>query len=545
MKIHLLHFCFRGGNKSEYKLIDSDGRRDRDWLNTTNRMAVRPFPTQPRGYCRIPDMAFANLPGGQFGEGVRVHCVYFQIERARSFQNTFCFAYRESECSPALLAGVTAEDWYEQCRYLTESQDSIELPQRSSPVDTPQVFHGALQPRSYYLYEFPDSKGKLYSGQFTAEQWEDIIGGKTPVVTNQPTGSPQSSPSAPSRGCPRSSDGTPRTPKLSTQPKVPDSPSFVSKKDSPETCAPSQESKPQHRPRPPEPSPIPPIIRCIIIAIPLLLFVWGINQLIPCSRCKGDGTIRVEEICQFCNGDRYDLVDVDCKRCEGKGYEWHEENCASCKGSGSVVQRGPCSACNGEGSVENETVCPSCNGKRQVRTNKKCLFCEGKGKVTCRSCEGKRKCATCRGTGKVPGWETFNLRDMCKTHGRIEGLFRNIFFSDCSDCHGTKWCRQCRGYAMEVCPECSGSGKRMEQCFKCKGKGCLSTRKKCPSCKGKKIVSNSVQCEDCKGSGVQKRKISCERCNGKGQVPQKSVCPKCRGEGTRVVRIPCPSCGGK
>lgn len=180
MNIRLQHFCFRGGDKSEYDLFDFTGKNDSAWQEIAGLMANSAFPTEPEDDRSIPHMAFANLPGEQFGEDVRIHCVYFLIERARDFPNAFCFAYRQSECSLELLAGVTAEDWYDRCVKLTESHTEIELPQRTPPSDTPQLFHYNPHPDYYYLYGFPDSKGKLYSGRFTSEQWKDITEGKSP-----------------------------------------------------------------------------------------------------------------------------------------------------------------------------------------------------------------------------------------------------------------------------------------------------------------------------------------------------------------------------
>lgn len=100
-----------------------------------------------------------------------------------------------------------------------------------------------------------------------------------------------------------------------------------------------------------------------------------------------------------------------------------------------------------------------------------------------------------------------------------------------------------------VCPKCGGSGKQQ----------IVKERAACKNCidydSGRRVTTfNSLPwgrgytlntCPVCHGSGKYKGKADCTRCRGKGTVRVK--CSHCLGKGYNVVTeiVNCKNCGGK
>lgn len=172
MKINLLQFCFQGGNRSEYNVQGSFPDAG-SWATLVKEMAVTSFPTYPQDDSDVQSMAFANLPGGDLGKGVRIHCVYFEITRARAFRNVFCFAYRIEECPMEKLAAISSEEWYRLCCQLTSADKQIELPEKDfSRSDIPRLTD---KESGIFLYNFPDRRGKIRTGELSESEWQKII----------------------------------------------------------------------------------------------------------------------------------------------------------------------------------------------------------------------------------------------------------------------------------------------------------------------------------------------------------------------------------
>lgn len=172
MKINLLQFCFQGGNRSEHDVQGSFPDAG-SWATLVKEMAVTSFPTYPQDDSSVQSMAFANLPGGDLGKGVRIHCVYFEITRARAFRNVFCFAYRIEECPIEKLAAISSEEWYRLCCQLTSADKQIELPEKEFPRSgVPRLTD---KESGILLYNFPDRRGKIRTGELSESEWQKII----------------------------------------------------------------------------------------------------------------------------------------------------------------------------------------------------------------------------------------------------------------------------------------------------------------------------------------------------------------------------------
>lgn len=187
MKINLLQFCFQGGNRSEHDVQGSFPDAS-SWATLVKEMAVTSFPTYPQDDSDIQSMAFANLPGGDLGKGVRIHCVYFKITRARAFRNVFCFAYRIEECPIEKLAAISSEEWYRLCCHLTSADKQIELPEREPQrSDVPRLTD---KESGIVLYNFPDRRGRIRTGELSESEWQKIIQPppKPPPPVDKPTG---------------------------------------------------------------------------------------------------------------------------------------------------------------------------------------------------------------------------------------------------------------------------------------------------------------------------------------------------------------------
>ena len=172
MRIELLQFSFQGGDFSEYNIQSAEKRED-SWKSRIDEMATTAFPTRPRDTSRIPAMAFANFPAKGSEGNVRIHCVYFQIIRARAFRNVFCFAYHTKDCSLAQLAGVSAEEWYRCCCHLREGSKAIECKESRAYSNIPEF-------ESYrdkiVLYQFPNPQGRIYTKSLSnLEGWKQFI----------------------------------------------------------------------------------------------------------------------------------------------------------------------------------------------------------------------------------------------------------------------------------------------------------------------------------------------------------------------------------
>ncbi len=172
MRIELLQFSFQGGDFSEYN-IQSAEKGEGSWKSLIGEMAITAFPTRPRDTSCIPAMAFANFPTDGSRGNVRIHCVYFQIAKARAFRNVFCFAYHAKDCSLAQLAGVSAEEWYRCCCQLQKSSRFIEVEESEVVVYIPG---GEVDGDRILLYQFPNSRGRICTKWLSdVEEWKQFI----------------------------------------------------------------------------------------------------------------------------------------------------------------------------------------------------------------------------------------------------------------------------------------------------------------------------------------------------------------------------------
>ena len=111
--------------------------------------------------------------------------------------------------------------------------------------------------------------------------------------------------------------------------------------------------------------------------------------------------------------------------------------------------------------------CPDCKGYGNILKQKKCDECAASGRA------GKRiTCANCNGVGK---------KEVVCTHNNMPNA--------------------------TLCTGCGLTGKRIEQCAICSGKGYMRNMgflETCDICNGTKILTEEPKCYRCKGKGVIK-----------------------------------------
>ena len=105
---------------------------------------------------------------------------------------------------------------------------------------------------------------------------------------------------------------------------------------------------------------------------------------------------------------------------------------------------------------------------------------------------------------------------------------------ECPMCeYGYITCENCdgKGYVMDLCEECNGTGR--VTCDKCEGEGVI----RCPA----DCDDGEVGCNICDGEGL----VICDKCNGEGIIPCTDCddgivyCEECDGG-----KIPCQTCEG-
>lgn len=186
--VELLHFRFWGGDVPRYRVDGPQTQPSPAWQNAVQRIGRTRFPTNPPTGAVIDDMVFINRPGGTtLGNGIRIHCVYFRARGSRPFQNVFCFAYRNAECPLSVFASVSAEEWWDACRTLSEQSTFVTLPCHIPPRDLPELVDVKS---GYLLYRFPNRNGRPITGEITEEEFEQLL---APPV-NRPSPNPPPSP---------------------------------------------------------------------------------------------------------------------------------------------------------------------------------------------------------------------------------------------------------------------------------------------------------------------------------------------------------------
>lgn len=169
-RLDLLCFRFRGGNKSEYRTDGATEQPPDEWWTFVQKIVRTEFPTKPSKLDEIGDMAFVNCPG--FSDGTRIHCVYFKIQKARAFRNVFCFAYKTEKCPLEVLAGVSAEEWWNVCHVLNEQSTSVALPHHVPPDDLRML---EIASGSYLLYHFPDRRGDPVAKGMSKDEFDKLL----------------------------------------------------------------------------------------------------------------------------------------------------------------------------------------------------------------------------------------------------------------------------------------------------------------------------------------------------------------------------------
>lgn len=145
---------------------------------------------------------------------------------------------------------------------------------------------------------------------------------------------------------------------------------------------------------------------------------------------------------------------------------------------------------------------------------------------------------------KKPDFSNSDLCDNC--HG--SGLFivlGDLYEDhvDCPECNGT-------GYKIDKCKKCDGTGREMIECQNCSS-GIITSEEICEKCNGYGTIDEN-DCSECHGTGLISIQNKCKKCDGTGFIDNGS-CPTCYGNGTFHYRpnkkhpkgLPCPNCTPK